>query len=106
MDGAYAGAGRLAGYAYLKTRNPAFARVAAASIFGGIPLTEKELYPSRHFEGPDVLDPIEETVVSTNGAAQTSLTAIEVMELCADQLPPTIPSRPKDDHANRPMKEQ
>jgi hypothetical protein len=93
MDGSFAGPGRLAGYAYMKTRDPAFARVAVAGILGGNRAPEQHPYVSRHIGGPDVLNPIDETVVSTNGAAQTSLTAFEVLEMCADQLPASVPVR-------------
>jgi hypothetical protein len=34
-----------------------------------------------------VLNPIVETPVSTNNAAQSSLSVIEVLEMCAGQLP-------------------
>jgi hypothetical protein len=35
-----------------------------------------------------VLNPIEEAPeMSTNGVAQASLTTIQILELCADQLP-------------------
>jgi hypothetical protein len=99
-DGSFAGPGRLAGYAFSKTRDPAFARVAAASIFGGQRVTDQGLYPSRHVGGPEVLNPIEETVVSTNSAAQSSLSAIEVMALCGDQLPAEAPGRAADTGAS------
>jgi hypothetical protein len=43
-------------------------------------------------EGPLVLNPVDEAArVSTNGAAQSGLSAIEILELCADQLPTEVP---------------
>jgi hypothetical protein len=43
-------------------------------------------------EGPLVLNPVDEAPrISTNGAAQSGLSAIEILEMCADQLPTEIP---------------
>ncbi len=93
-DGAYAGGGRLAAYAYLRTRNPAFARRALTQVAGregrrgggGSP------YATRRVEGPDVLNAIDEApFVSTNTAAQSSLQAIQILEMCGDQLPEVSP---------------
>ena len=82
------GAARLAAYAYWKTKNPAYAKRATAAIvgrFGG------PVVPA-HLEGPAVLNPVDEAArLGTNGAAQSGLTAIEVLELCADQLPNDVP---------------
>lgn len=89
-DGAYAGPGRLAAYAYLKTGNPAFAHAAIGSVFGKRGF-EPNRYASRRVEGPDVLNPIEETPVSTNSAAQSSLSVMEVLAMCGDRLPAEPP---------------
>jgi hypothetical protein len=44
-------------------------------------------------EGPLVLNPVDEAArVGTNGAAQSGLAAIEILELCADQLPTEAPA--------------
>jgi hypothetical protein len=82
------GTPRLAAYAYWKTKNPVFAKAATASLlrFGGGPLVTTRV------EGPLVLNPVDEAArVSTNGAAQSGLSAIEILELCADQLPTEVP---------------
>ncbi len=93
-DGAYAGAGRLAAYAYAKTRNAAFV-TRAVSQLGGFRRAQGGAYATRHVEGPDVLNPIDESpFVSTNNTAQSSLTAIEVLELCKDHLPEELPPPP------------
>ena len=81
---------RLAAYAYAHTKSPAFARKAIDGILsrGGAYANPKLL------SGPDVLNPAEEALeVNTNGAAQTGLTTIEVLELCKDQLPTEAPVR-------------
>ena len=95
-DGAYAGPGRLAAYAYWKTRNKAFVARAVSQLGGGGPGGRRPAgaaYATRHVEGPDVLNPIDESpFVSTNSTAQTSLTAIQVLELCRDQLPAELPT--------------
>jgi hypothetical protein len=77
------GTPRLAAYAYFKTKNPAFAKFAinAMSRLG----TE---YATQRVEGSEALNPLDEAPgVSTNSTAQNSLTTIEILELCADQLP-------------------
>jgi len=105
-DGSYAGAGRMAAYAYWKTRNPAFVARAVSQIsmgqrgFGG---ATGGPYSTRHVEGPDALNPIEEAPsMSTNSTAQSSLMAIQVLELCKDSLPQTMPEPP----AARPPRRQ
>ena len=97
-DGSYAGAGRLAAYAYSKTRNPAFIAHAVSQLRagGGFRQLPGGLYATRHVDGPDVMNPIDEApFVSTNTTAQSSLTAIEVLELCADRLPAELPPAPQ-----------
>jgi hypothetical protein len=95
-DGAYLGeqgrmsqgTPRLAAYAYWKTKNPVFARAAAGSLlrFGGGPVATTRVAGAR------VLNPVDEAPrISTNGAAQSGLSAIEILEMCADQLPIEVP---------------
>lgn len=83
------GTPRLAAYAYWKTRNPAYARVAVAGLARGLgPVVTNRI------EGPLALHPLDEAPrISTNGAAQGGLSAIEILELCADQLPAEVPVR-------------
>jgi YetA-like protein len=96
-DGSYAGIGRMAAYAYSKTRNTAFVARAVAQLgAGGGAYTLRRLpggaYATRHVSGPEVLNPIDEGVgVSTNTTAQSSLMAIQVLELCKDALPAEVP---------------
>jgi hypothetical protein len=94
-DGSYAGAGRLAAYAYAKTGNAAFVARAVAPLAGGggFRVLPGGPYATRHVEGPDVLTPIDEApAVSTNTTAQSSLVAIQVLELCKDRLPQELPA--------------
>jgi YetA-like protein len=101
-DGAFAGPGRLAAYAYLQTRNPAFAKAAALSLFGGLHGMERGIYQTRRVEGPEVLNPIDETIVGTNTAAQSGLTVIEVLAMCGDVLPTEVPEQTKPDYVDPP----
>jgi len=81
---------RLAAYAYAHTKSPAFAQKAIDGVVqrGGGYANPKLL------TGPDVLNPAEEALeVSTNDAAQTGLTTIQMLELCKDQLPNEAPVR-------------
>lgn len=97
-DGGYAGPGRMAAYAYWKTKNPAFVARAVSQIAasvrgpGGAPGGP---FMTRHVEGPDALNAIEEApYMSTNSTAQNSLQAIQILELCKDRLPETMPPAP------------
>ena len=96
-DGKYTGeeqgGARLAAYAYLKTKNPVFAQRAVAGLFGGFGGLRAGMYATRHVAGPDVLNPIDESPrMSTNSVAQISLEAMEIMAMCADQLPNDVPA--------------
>jgi hypothetical protein len=87
-DGSYAGRGRPAAYAYMQTKNPAFLGRALGEVLGGGRLPGGSMH---RVEGPEVLNPIDESPgVATNGAAQTSLTLIEVLEMCKDRLPESL----------------
>jgi len=44
-----------------------------------------------HVKGPDVLNPIDETAVSTNSVNQWGLAAIECLGLVGDQIPAQAP---------------
>jgi hypothetical protein len=82
-DAQYAHFGRLAAYVYRETNNLAFANKAWKNF-------RLRPYETVHLEGPAVLKPIDEVPgVSTNGTAQGSLEAIEVLEMCGDQIPRT-----------------
>jgi hypothetical protein len=93
-NGEYAGGGRLAAYAYLETKNSAFAKRATLGPNGGYSMWS-DMYKARTVNGPAVLNRIEETpTMSTNSVAQSSLNMIEVLEMCAGQLPEEAPSEP------------
>lgn len=88
-DGSFTRPDRLAAYAYMKTGNPAFAREALTRIVGR---SGAGPLPLNRIEGPLVLNPVDEAPrVSTNEVAQWSLNAIEILEMCADQLPYDVP---------------
>ncbi len=75
---------RLAGFAYRLTKNPAFARQAIGRLVvsgGG----------TRVVNPPEVLNTVTEGATDTNGSSQRSLAVIEVLDLCADQLPTAAP---------------
>ena len=96
-DGKYTGeeqgGARLAAYAYLGTKNPAFAQRAVAGLFDGLGGLRVGMYATRHVDGPDVLNPIDESPrMGTNSVAQISLEAMEVLAMCADRLPNDVPA--------------
>jgi len=102
-DGKFAGPGRLAAYAYMETKDPSFAKVAATGIGSEMKRFESSIRQMKRIEGPDVLNPIDEVNLSTNGVAQDSLSAIELLTLCSDQLPADAPSASSpDDFEPRP----
>jgi hypothetical protein len=81
-DAAYARPDRLAAYVYRQTKNVAFARKAITAVSN-----RHTTYATQHFEGPDVLHPMDEIpALSTNGVAQSALIAIQVLEMCGDQF--------------------
>jgi hypothetical protein len=91
------GGPRLAAYAYARTKNPAFAQFAVAGIAVRNPAAKPQL-----ISGADSLNPVHEAIaVSTNDAAQASLTAIEILELCADRLPNEMPPLPESPSGGR-----
>jgi hypothetical protein len=50
---------------------------------------------TQRVEGPLAINAFDEAArVGTNGAAQSGLTAIEILELCADALPTEVPAMP------------
>jgi hypothetical protein len=85
-NGQYARPGRLAGYLYMLTKNPAYAQKAWAGVMGG-PNRPRGRYTTASLQGPDVLNPIEEVAgLSTNSVAQNCLETIEVLETCGDRM--------------------
>jgi hypothetical protein len=80
------GGPRLAAYAYAQTRNPAYAKRAVAA------LARYRGADQRLVGGVDSLNPVHEAAgVSTNDAAQSGLSIIEILALCGDALPNELP---------------
>jgi hypothetical protein len=87
-DGQYARPGRLSGYLYMQTKNPAYAAKAWAGVTGGPMRPRGPRYATVKVEGPEVVTPIDEVPnLSTNGTAQGCLELIEVLEMCGDRMP-------------------
>ena len=90
------GGPRLAAYAYAETKNPAYAQRAIAALSRARGATP------RLVSGPESLTPVHESPgLSTNDAAQTSLTVIEILALCADALPNELPAAPEGGGSGR-----
>src|SRR5262245_5377567 len=94
------GGPRLAAWAYAQTKNPAFAQRAIASL-----ARNRGAANLRLVSAPDTLNPVHESAgfpgISTNDAAQSSLTAIEILALCADALPNELPAAPEGGFGGR-----
>ncbi|MEY2881674.1 MAG: hypothetical protein RLZZ15_4054, partial [Verrucomicrobiota bacterium] len=90
------GGPRLAAYAYAQTKNPAYAQRAIAALSrarAAVPVPVKL---------PDALNPVHESPgTSTNDAAQSGLTLIEVLALCAEVLPNELPAVPENEFGGR-----
>jgi hypothetical protein len=84
-SGAGISAGKLLAYAYSVTKNPAFAQSAIASLNG------RGGRRGGRAEPPNALAAADDGT-DTNGAAQSALNAIAVLELCADTLPASPPA--------------
>ena len=88
-DAAFVRDGRLGAYVYRETRNPAFMKAAIDSLLatgrgagrGGL----------RRVEGSAVLNPVDEGLGGTNGAAQNGLETITMLGMVGDQLPAEFP---------------
>jgi hypothetical protein len=86
----------MAAYAYMMTKDAAYAQRALGGIVGGGGggrggrggIQWGKLV---HLEGPDVLNPLDLPPgfdgIITNTINQSSLQTIEVLEMCKDQLP-------------------
>jgi hypothetical protein len=90
---------RLAAYAYAKTGDVAFAQKAISTMIAqGAGLVNAKIV-----SGPDSLIPVhEDSRIMTNEASQTGLMAIEILELCKDQLPTDAFVRPVRTFRPRP----
>jgi hypothetical protein len=84
-SGAGISAGKLLAYAYSVTKDPALAQTAVASLRGG------RNGRAARAEPPNALAPMDDGT-DTNGASQSSLNAIAVLELCANALPTAAPA--------------
>jgi hypothetical protein len=89
-DAAFVRDGRLAAYVYERTHNPAFMKAAVDALVrmgrGG-----RFSGPVRHVDGPRALNPIDEGLGNTNGAAQTGLETIAMLGMVGEQLPAEFP---------------
>ncbi|MFT3744522.1 MAG: hypothetical protein QM785_09510 [Pyrinomonadaceae bacterium] len=85
-SGASISAGKLQAYAYFVTKEPALAKSAVASLRPGRGGPPRKTLP------PHLLSPTDDGT-DTNGAAQSSLNAIAVLEMCSDALPTTVPAQ-------------
>ncbi|HVU31825.1 MAG TPA: Tat pathway signal sequence domain protein [Opitutaceae bacterium] len=85
------GGPRLAAWAYAQTKDPAFAKYAINALS-----RRNWVLNPQPVNPPDSLHPIHEVpFMSTNEASQSSLSAIEILALCGDQLPNELPPAPR-----------
>jgi hypothetical protein len=90
-DAQYVRDGRLASYVYYKTKNKAFLKAGIDALLRtGRGDRRRTL---RHVAGPEVLNPVDEGLGGTNGAAQQGLETIMMLGLIGDHLPAEFPPR-------------
>lgn len=89
-DAAYVRDGRLASYVYFRTGNEAFLQAGLKALLrtGRLGLRPSKVH---HIAGPLVLNPIDEGLGGTNGAAQHGLETIAMLGLVGDHLPAEFP---------------
>ncbi|HEX2855453.1 MAG TPA: Tat pathway signal sequence domain protein [Opitutaceae bacterium] len=91
-DGAFVRDGRLSAYVFQQTKNAAFSKPAIDSLLwtarGGRRPGGSAV---RRIEGPESLNPTDEGLGGTNGAAQSGLEAIAMLGFVGDLLPAEIP---------------
>jgi hypothetical protein len=99
-DASFARDGRLAAYVYQQTKNEAFLKAGLDAL-----LRTGRGYgrarPVQHVAGPAVLNPVDEGLGNTNGAAQNGLETIAMLGLVGDHLPREFPPQSNDDQAPR-----
>jgi hypothetical protein len=92
-DGSYARDGRLAGWVFNRTGMDGFKQAALAAL-------EAHGRPGRgggglrHVDGPAALNPVDEGLGGTNGAAQNGLEAITMLGFVGAYLPTELPPAP------------
>ncbi len=80
---------RLTAFAAHINKDPALGKRAWEEFYGGgAGLGVRADFKERHFEGPDTLNPVDESVgMSTNAASQWGLAAIQNLALASEWLP-------------------
>ncbi|MEO7578727.1 MAG: Tat pathway signal sequence domain protein [Massilia sp.] len=85
------GGPRLAAWSYAQTKNPAFAERAVLALARARSANQTLV------SGPDALNPVHEAIgMSTNDAAQSGLTMIEILALVDKALPNELPPAPPE----------
>jgi hypothetical protein len=93
-DAKYVRDGRLASYVYYKTKNEAFLKAGVDALLRtGRGERQRTL---RHVAGAEVLNPVDEGLGGTNGAAQQGLETIMMLGLIGDHLPAEFPAQTPD----------
>ena len=88
-DAQYVRDGRLASYYYQQTKNEAFLKAGIDALLRTG--QGRRSRPVQHVEGPAVLNPIDEGLGGTNGAAQSGLETISMLGFVGDRLPAEFP---------------
>lgn len=98
-DAAFVRDGRLASYVYHETRNEAFLKAGVDALLrtgrGG------RNRPLQHIAGAAALNPVDEGLGNTNGAAQSGLETIAMLGLIGEHLPREFPPQTEDDQGPR-----
>lgn len=104
-DAAFVRDGRLASYVYFKTKNDAFKKAGLDALLrtgrGGAGGRSRQL---QHVAGAEVLNPVDEGLGNTNGAAQSGLETIAMLGLVGDSLPTEFPPAEPNEETRGPRR--
>ena len=93
-DASFVRDGRLASYVYFKTKNEAFLKAGLDALLR-TGRGDNHGRSLQHIVGPNVLNPIDEGLGGTNGAAQSGLETITMLGFVGDHLPREFPVKEK-----------
>jgi hypothetical protein len=94
LDASFVRDGRLAAYVYHETQNEAFLREGIDALLKTA--RGERSRPVHRVVGVNVLNPVDEGLAGTNGAAQNGLETIAMLGLIGDHLPAEFPAKKPD----------
>jgi hypothetical protein len=103
-DAAFVRDGRLASYVYFKTKNDAFKQAGIDALLRTGRPGGRGNRTLQRIEGAEALNPVDEGLGGTNGAAQSGLETIAMLGLVGDLLPAEFPPVPPGEENRGPRR--